>query len=159
MNDYAFSLAKHEDIQGIYDLYQSLIGTPGCTWNLDYPSSENVIEDIERQSLYVLKDNNKVIAAAFAGHDDELQNLEWRMNNPCDIARVGVSIEKQNLGIGTLILQNVIAAVKDRGFDGIRMMVSKTNPSALALYDKNGFKRCGETVMYDIDFFCYELLL
>ena len=37
------------------------------------------------------------------------------------------------------------------------MLVSKTNPAALALYEKNGFERRGETFMYDIDFYCYQI--
>ena len=51
----------------------------------------------------------------------------------------------------------MIEAVKDRDFDGIRMLVSKTNPAALALYDKNGFEKCGETYMYGIHFYCYQM--
>jgi ribosomal protein S18 acetylase RimI-like enzyme len=80
------------------------------------------------------------------------------MERPCDLARIGVLPNMQKRGIGTAILKNVINAVKERGFDGIRMLVSKTNPAALAMYDKNGFSRCGETFMYGIDFYCYEMV-
>jgi ribosomal protein S18 acetylase RimI-like enzyme len=36
------------------------------------------------------------------------------------------------------------------------MLVSKTNTAALALYDKNGFERCGEVF---ISMICYEMLI
>ena len=64
----------------------------------------------------------------------------------------------QNQGVGTMILKNVMDVAKEKGFDGIRMLVSKMNPAALALYDKNGFERCGEVLMYDIDFYCCQIL-
>ena len=38
------------------------------------------------------------------------------------------------------------------------MIVSKNNPAALALYNKNGLEMCGETFMYDIDFYSYQML-
>ena len=56
-----------------------------------------------------------------------------------------------------MILQHVIEVIKEDGFDGIRILVSKTNPAALALYEKNGFKKRGETVKFEMDWFCYQL--
>ncbi len=141
----------------IINIYHSLIGTPGCTWSADYPCKDTAWSDIENKSLYILKENSKIIAAASAGAFDELAHLQWELENPCELARLGVLPSFQKRGIGTIILQNVIAAVKEKGFDGIRMLVSKTNPAALALYHKNGFKQCGETFMYDIDFYCYQM--
>jgi ribosomal protein S18 acetylase RimI-like enzyme len=67
-----------------------------------------------------------------------------------------VCIQK-SFTIGTTILKHIIKTAEEKGFDGIRILVSKTNPAALALYDKNGFERCGEVFMYDIDFYCYQI--
>lgn len=158
MDNFIFSLAKDNEIHEILDVYHHIIGTPGCTWNLDYPNKEDVESDIRRGSLYVLKENTRIIAVAAAGPDQELEHLQWSLQKPCDLARIGVIPDKQNKGVGTAILHNIIIAVKSRGFDGIRMLVSKSNPSALALYNKNHFKKCGETFMYDNDFYCYELI-
>ena len=35
MSNYTFLLASYEDIPEIVSIYQSLVGTPGCTWNFD----------------------------------------------------------------------------------------------------------------------------
>jgi ribosomal protein S18 acetylase RimI-like enzyme len=56
------------------------------------------------------------------------------------------------------LLQQVITAVKVRGFDGIRMLVSVHNPHALALYDKNGFKRLGTVEMYGHTYYRYQMI-
>lgn len=159
MNSYIFLLAEQDNIDEILYFYHSLIGTPGCTWHLDYPNREIVESDIHCESLYMLRDtDNNLISVAAAGINDELQELHWNTKNPCDLARIGVLSKRQNQGIGTIMLRNVVNAVKKRRFDGIRMLVSKNNPSALALYDKNGFTKCGETMMYGIDFYCYEMI-
>ena len=158
MNRNTFSLACYNDIPEIVHIYKSLVGTPGCTWGDDYPSRATAEWDIKHNNLYILKSNEKIIAIASIGDFDELGHLQWKPKKACELARIGVIPSMQKQGVGTMILQNVIDVAKEKGFDGIRMLVSKTNPAALALYDKNGFEGCGEVFMYDIDFYCYQML-
>ena len=159
MNGYKFQLADHDDIPEILRIYHSVIGTPGCTWSLDYPNSEIAEDDIKNGWLYTLKKHDKIFAVASAGKFDDWAHLqEWKPQNPCELARIGVNPEFQNQGVGTIILQHVIIAMKEKGFDGMRFIVSKTNPAALALYDKNGFERCGEAFIFDIDWYCYQMV-
>jgi diamine N-acetyltransferase len=157
-----FRLAENNDIEAILSLYQSLIGAPGCKWSIEYPTTMHIQHDINDRSLYCMCDDNEsIIAVASAGNNDELCHLSWdeRMKKPCELARVGVKRSMQNNGLGYAIVDYVISDVKKRGFNGIRMLVSKTNPSALALYEKLNFHRCGETIMYNIDWYCYEMVL
>ena len=158
LNNLEFKLAEKTELNEIINFYHSFIGTSGCTWHLDYPNEEIVRNDIDSQSLYTLRDKeNTLVAVAAAGKSDELLELEWSLKKPCDLARIGVALALQGQGFGTIMLKQVINAVAERGFDGIRMLVNKNNPAALALYNKNGFRKCGETRMYDRDFFCYEM--
>ena len=157
--DYIFSPAKEPDAPAIFALYRSMIGTPGCTWSDDYPTEDLIMRDIRTDSLYVLQDaRGQIIAAAAAGPDNELEDLPWDLRNPCDLARVAVTIPLQNQGVGSCLLQRVIPAVKARGFSGIRMLVSKTNPHALAFYDQNGFIRLDEVRMFGFDFYRYQMI-
>lgn len=159
MCDYVFSLAKPSEIDEILDFYHNLIGTPGCTWSLDYPDKELLESDIKSESLYTLRDkDNTLISVAAAGVSDELNELHWNTKNPCDLARIGVLSSKQNQGIGTLMLCNIINAAKSRGFDGIRLLASRNNPPAISLYNKNSFHKCGETFLYGFDFLCFEMV-
>ena len=157
MNGYTFLLAGYEDIPEIVGIYQSLIGTPGCTWDSDYPNKATAESDIGSKSLYVLKKDGEIVAVASAGEFNELGHLPWTPKKPCELARIGVRPTMQKQGVGTVILQKVMETVWEKGFDGIRMLVSKTNQAALALYEKNGFVKRGETFMFDHDFFCYEI--
>ena len=158
MDGYTFSLADYNDIPEIVDIYHNLIGTPGCAWDLDYPSAETAKYDIDHQWLYILKKDSKIIAVASLGDFDELTHLQWLPQKPCELARIGVTPSMQGKGVGSMILQHIIRVAKDNGYDGIRFLVSKSNPAALALYDKNGFERCGEVFMYEIYFYCYQMV-
>ena len=158
MSEYDFSLASHGDIPEIHALYRSCIGAPGCTWDIDYPNDETAGSDIKLNSLYILKDGGRIIAAASAGPFYELGHLRWRIKNPCELARIGVVPDMRNKGVGTVILRNVIEEAGVRGYDGIRILVSVTNHPALRLYEKNGFELCGETFMFEMDFYCYQLV-
>ncbi len=156
---YKLRLAEHKDSASIVQLYHAIIGTPGCTWDEEYPSAEDVAEDIKLSCLYCLEDGiGTLVAVAAAGAFEELSHLSWdaRMNKPCELARIGVHPSMQHKGIGAMILKEVIKDCQKRGFDGMRFLVSKTNPGAIALYNKSGFRECGETYMYGHDFYCYQ---
>ena len=158
MDSYTFSLAEIGNLDEILSLYKSLINTPGCLWTEDYPHRDNALEDIERRSLYTLKDQSgRIISVATAGGTPELNELEWNINKPCELARIGVLMPMQGMGIASAMIHEIILAVKARGFDGINLIAGKTNPAALALYEKNGFLRCGEASMFGHDYYCYQL--
>jgi len=158
MEDYTFQLASHDEIPEIVSIYHSLLGMPGCAWSRDYPSKETAKDDVNNNWLYKLKKNGEIIAVVSIGDFDEIGDLSWKPKNPCELARLGVVPAFQKQGIGTIILQHTINTAKALGYDGIRMLVSKTNPIALALYEKNNFERCGEIFRFNIDYYCYQMV-
>lgn len=157
--NYKIRKATIDDVEDIVEIYHSLIGTPGCAWNEYYPSIKEAEKDIRENGLFCVCDNKKIIAIATVGKDEDLDELScWgkEIKRPCDLFRVGVIRDFQNKGIASKLIRYIEDDVKKCGFDGIRFLVSKTNPSALALYNKLEYKCCGETNMYDIEWFCYE---
>ena len=152
--------AEETDKNQILALYHSLIGTEGCTWSLEYPTMEDINQDLEKGGLYILSnEDNQIIGAATAEKDNELEKLGcWSkiITNPCDLHRIGIRQDYQNLGLAKELIKHIEKDVVKKGFDGIRFLVSKTNPNALALYNKLDYKNVGETNMYDINWFCYE---
>lgn len=153
-----FSLASECDIAEIMAVYRSLAGTPGGTWDDDYPNEELAREDLKNSSLYVLKDTSgRIISVASAGACDELVDVEWSMENLCDLARIGVVADMHGHGVASLMVDHIIAAATARGYDGIRLIAAKGNLPALALYEKHGFKLRCEAHLFGHDFFCYEL--
>jgi GNAT superfamily N-acetyltransferase len=157
MNDtYEFALAGPADGPEVMALYHSLLGTPGCAWSENYPDIETVESDIADNSLYVLKDNGKIISAAAVGAFDAPDGIACRLKNPRELSRLGVAFERQGRGVGGVMLRHIIQAVRDLGYDGVCLLVSKAHPAALALYQKHGFTRRGEVFAYGVDFYYYE---
>jgi len=114
-NNYIFTLANPEDAGKVLDFYHNLIGTPFCTWGLDYPDEKVIDQDISNKSLYLLKDDDEIISVAMAGANGELDGLKWSAGNLCDVARFGVSYSRQNQGVGKLMLHKIVDLVKERG--------------------------------------------
>lgn len=126
---YKVKKASKKDLAEIMKLYHSLIGTPVCTWNLDYPTIEDVKSDIEKKSLYLIcDDKNIIIGVAAAVEDEELKHLTcWNkeIENPADLARIGVKKHYQGQGIAKKLLEVIEEDISKRNFDGIHFLVSK----------------------------------
>jgi len=84
LSNYEFQLANYDDLFEIVSIYHRLIGTPGCTWNLDYPNKETAENDINNGWLYTLKKYDKIVAVASVGDFDELRDLQWKPEKPCE---------------------------------------------------------------------------
>lgn len=105
----------------------------------------------------MLTKDSIIVAVASVGEFEELNDLNWSPLHPCELARIGVAPAMQRRGIGSIILQRIMDLAKNSGYDGIVFLVSKGNAAALALYEKNGFEKCGEVFRFDLDFYCYQL--
>ncbi|MDE7243585.1 MAG: GNAT family N-acetyltransferase [Oscillospiraceae bacterium] len=156
--------AAEEQAEEILRLYQSLVGSPGCSWTENYPAIEDVMEDIQTKSLYVvLSTGGKLIAAAAAGGNiDGLKHLTFwskEIKTPCDLARIGVLRAQQGRGIAGTLLRYVERDAAARGFDGMRLLVSPQNSRALALYHAAGYQKRGEACLYERNWFCCEKAL
>ncbi len=157
--EYTIEMATEGDVEEILNIYHSLIGKDGCTWDFDYPNIDDVKNDINKKSLYIVLKSGEIIAVAAAGEDNELKELDCYSKSikvPCDLARIAVKTEYQNNGIAKYLIGYIEIQALKRGFDGIHFLVSKTNPHAKAVYDKMNYICCGECKMYDKDWYCYE---
>lgn len=156
---YVVRKVKENELEVILSIYNSLIGTSGCTWSLDYPNIDDVKGDFLNDSLYVIMDNDQIIGAAAAGYSDEFEHLlcwDKDIKKACDLSRVGVRSDFQGKGVAQFLLSFLENDVVKREFDGMHFIVSKTNPKALSLYNKMGYKCVGDVYMYDNDWYCYE---
>ncbi|WP_444658260.1 GNAT family N-acetyltransferase [Caproiciproducens sp. R2] len=148
-----------EEKENALEIYESLKGSYGCTWDVHYPVMEDVSRDIQSGSLYGVFKDRELIAVAAAGKDDELAHLScWdrSLQNACDLARVAVRADYQNQGIAKMLITGIEKNGMEREFDGIHLIVGKTNPYAIRLYDSLGYLCCGETSMYGNEWLCYQ---
>ena len=155
MNQYEFAAARSGDAAEILEIYKSLIDTTPA-WSEEYPTAEIINTDIKKGRLYILRDGKNIVSAASLCLDNEILDLGWDIKKPIELSRLVVVKAMQRRGIGALMLQLTLQKAKDKNFGGMILLVHKDNFAA-ALYEKNGFKRCGEVMLYGHKFYKYQL--
>ena len=154
------SKALSGDAEEITAIYDSLKGSPGCTWDEEYPTLEFVRNDIEnRNSLYKVTDGGRIIAAAYLGEFEEKERPECfdkSMRRLGEISRVGVRREYHRKGVAFGLITHLLGEAERLGYDGAVLLVGTENHAAMRLYEKAGFERCGEAFLYETHWFCYQ---
>ena len=158
---YRFAMAGAEDQGAVLALYRSLLGTPGCAWSEEYPDGELVARDIARGSLYCMwGEDGTLWGAASAGEDDDdvspLPFWEPGTQRSCELSRVGIRRDLQGRGLAGALVRHILEDAPRKGFDTIRLLVSRENPAAMAVYQKLGVVTKGTAMMYGVNWLCQE---
>lgn len=160
---YIYRKATMQDAPAVLELYRSLLGMPGTTWDTEYPSMEFIEDDIRKDGLYLLTlEDGQILSAASLLPDEELNDLPfWRadIQNPCELSRFGARSTAEHPGIGSKMLENLIQIASVSGFDGMRLLAGPENERALALYRKMGFCVAGNATLYELEWVCMEKVL
>ena len=154
-------LLTKENINEILKLYEDIKNKTYTLWDNDYPNEELIKWDIERKGLWGVFHNNSLIAISFCGkrNEDGEENFTWKekFNKRGTFARIGVSPNYQNKGVGTMLVDFVLKELKNQGYDGVRILVGTKNISAIKLYKKFGFNNCGRVERYGHEYYLFEL--
>ena len=151
-------LVKREDLPQILRLYHSVIGKPGCTWDVFYPSEVTLYEDFNAHCLYGLYKGRKLIGAASIVPENELDDLDcWQFKeNAREFARIVIAPDYQGKGYGKHLVKKICVKLNSMGCKAVHILVAKKNHYALNLYRSTGFKNRGECSRYDHDYYAYE---
>ncbi len=154
--------AAEHDKDEILKLYKAQLGREFCPWTDGYPGEETIDFDLSRDALFVMKENERIIAAVSLEDDEDVDRLEcWdkELAPGGELARLAVLPENQNRGLARQMLSHGMKILKERGFRSIHFLVNKHNQKAIASYAVFGFAIVGECHMYEQDFLCYEKAL
>lgn len=158
-----FKNATKEDIGEVTKLYHAAIGSPGCTWSMDYPNEEITQGDLERNALFCLKnDAGEIIGAVSVDDDKVVEELScWTadLQPGAELARLVVKEKYQNCGIARQLLIYAMQELAKQGYKSVHFLVSKTNERALQSYAKLDFTNCGEADLFGEQWWCYEKAL
>lgn len=157
--EYKIRLANESDVPALIDIYKSALDSPFCTWNINYPGEIEIKEDLESKGLFVLEKESEVIGAFSIIENNELDGLTvWSVKEPIkEISRVVIRKDYQGQHLSELMVQDAIDLIKHINYKAIHILVAKANIPAQKAYLKLGFKKVGETHMFDLDFFAFEL--
>lgn len=155
-------MATSEDSAEILALYRTML-YGAADWNEFYPDEETIADDISKDSLFVIKnENDEIIAAISIDKDDEVDALPcWdkALQPSGEFSRICVRKDMQNQGIARKMIDFVFERLKNEGKRSVHILVKTGHTVALALYKKVGFKEVGECNMFDKDFVCMEIEL
>lgn len=151
--------AKAQDKEEILRLYKAQIRREFCPWTEDYPDGETIDFDLSRDSLFVLKDGDRIVGAVSIDQDEEVNSLAcWdkKLAPGGEFARIAVLPEYQNCGLARQMVRYAMEVLKKRGFRSIHFLVNRHNTKAIRSYAVFGFNVVGECHMFEQDFLCYE---
>ena len=151
--------ATESDRDQIMALYKEQRGREFCPWDEDYPSDETISFDLSRDALFIMKEDDRIIAAISLEEDEAVDRLScWNRDlfPGGELARIAVTPSMQNRGIARLMMQHGMDELKKRGYKSVHFLVNRYNEKAIRSYAFFRFDVVGECHMYDQDFLCYE---
>lgn len=134
-------IATEMERSRIRQLYRSVIGTPGCTWDDSYPDEINLSADLNAGTLYILEAGGVIAGAVSVVPVRELDGLFWQITgeNCCEISRVVIAPEFQGQGLAAVMLEMLFSRLRESGKTAVHLLVSADNVPALKTYRKLGF--------------------
>lgn len=155
-----FRKAKREDLEKVFQLYRSVVGTPCCVWDDDYPGWIDINEDHENGTLYVMEEDAAILGSISIVVHNELDELTfWKEKEARELARVAVAPGQQGKGIAQRMVLEITSILKAQGVPSIHLLVAKANPPAQSVYRKCGFQFLGSCFMFGHDYIGCEKIL
>ena len=155
-----FRKAEQQDLKAVHNLYASLVGSPFCVWDDQYPGWVDINEDFENGTLYVMAQGNAILGAISIVVHNELDQLPfWTVANAREIARVAVSPQHQGKGIAKKMVEEITGILRCQGVRAIHLLVAEENPPAQRVYRKCGFQFLGTCFMFGHDYIGCEKIL
>ena len=120
--------AGAQDRMDLLHLYALQKGRAFCFWPEDYPAIENVEEDLARNDLFVLRNQNGMIVAAVSvERDEKVDRLSFwnpKLAPAGEIARLAVHPDFQRQGLGRRMVAYAMQVLKKRGCKSLRLLVN-----------------------------------
>ncbi|MFV0550810.1 MAG: GNAT family N-acetyltransferase [Anaerorhabdus sp.] len=117
-----------EDYENVYHLW---INTPGMGLNNLDDSKEGIERYLNHNpnTCFVALDDNVIVGAIISGHDGRRGY----------IYHTAITLEKQNQGIGTVLVKAALDALENEQITKVALVVFDTNEKGNAFWEKCGF--------------------
>lgn len=135
-------------------------------WNEHYPSRERLQEDLEREELHVLEEQDIItgIVVLTPKKDEVYGPIEWLTADGKNlyVHRLATLPSKWGRGGGRILMDYAEQKAVMQKLDSIRLDTFSQNKRNQKFYETQGYKRLGEIYFPDkspFPFYCYEKLL
>jgi ribosomal protein S18 acetylase RimI-like enzyme len=135
-------------------------------WNEHYPSLEKLREDISREELFVLEENEELQGMIVLSPimDEEYIPVEWLTpgENNLYVHRLATNPQEWGSGNGRKLMDFAEDFASKNNYDSVRLDTFSQNERNQRFYEKRGYKRLGNIFFpkqSEEPFYCYELVL
>lgn len=135
-------------------------------WNEHYPTKEAFIQDIERDELFVIEENNTIQGTIVISTlmDEEYKPIQWLTpnGNSTYIHRLSVDPELQGKGLAQQMMDFAESFSKEKGFVSVRLDTFSQNKRNQRFYEQRGYQKLDDIYFpkqSEHPFHCYELVL
>jgi len=162
--------ATYSDIESILLLTkacaQDMIRKGIYQWNEHYPNAIAFENDLKREELYVLTNENDILGTVVISSlmDEEYYDVDWL--TPSDknlyIHRLAVHPEHQGLGYAQKLMDFAENYAIENNYNSIRLDTFSKNSRNQKFYELRGYKRLGNIYFpkqSEHPFYCYERVL
>jgi ribosomal protein S18 acetylase RimI-like enzyme len=160
--------AVHNDISGVVKVIRACTAAMRLErifqWDDIYPNKEQVEEDLEEGSLYVIRNEDICLGAVSFNEkqEDAYQRVDWLGSNPVLVVhRLCVDPAFQGQGIAKDLMSFGERLALKRGYASIRLDAYSGNPKTVGLYERLGYQKVGSVNFprRDLPFYCFEKIL
>jgi ribosomal protein S18 acetylase RimI-like enzyme len=115
-------------------------------WDEVYPGRECIAHDLAVDNAMVALDEDRLVAFVALNQEQsaEYASGSWQLRHPAVIHRLMVHPVAQGRGLAKHLMAWAESAARARGYDSIRLDAFQSNQAAMRLYDRLGYRRCGE---------------
>lgn len=117
-----------EDYDGVYQLW---INTPGMGLNTTDDSRDGIHKYLLRNpnTCFIAEKDSAIIGVIMCGHDGRRGFIH----------HTAVEVSERNQGIGNLLVQHAMDALKDEGINKVALVVFEKNELGNSFWEKRGF--------------------
>jgi ribosomal protein S18 acetylase RimI-like enzyme len=155
-------VAELSQLEMVWDIFTRAVAQMNNTginqWDELYPDEAILLEDIQKQQLYIFSVDGRPAACVVLNEEqsEEYQEVQWQYTNGriAVIHRVCVDPRLQNRGIAKKLLAQVEEMFKQQGYTSVRLDAFSQNPYSNRLYQGTGYVVRGEIFFRKGMFYC-----
>lgn len=153
-------VATEADTEEILRLYKAQLGQEFCPWDEHYPERENIAFDLERDALFVMKnEKDEIIVAISFDEDPDVEALTcWssQLQPGGELSRLAVRRDYQNRGIARTMIEYAMDILREQGKKSVHYLVCPSNTKAVRSYEHLHFSQVGTCELHELPYLCYE---
>jgi ribosomal protein S18 acetylase RimI-like enzyme len=143
--------ASPADVDAAFAIYaactEAMLARGIRQWDAAYPTRATAADAAARGDLFLIVAGGEILGSVILNDTpaSEYASVAWREPGPALVIHtLTIDPRRQGAGLGRAAMDACEAFARDHRFASIRLDAYPGNPAAIALYERLGYRRCGE---------------